>query len=94
MTRTFLLASCSRPERERCGLRRRKLLGAEGRVAARAGAPPKAENQGWKINRIKIDEGCYEVYGTDGKGQRAETYFNPKTLDPASFSSAEAEDEE
>jgi hypothetical protein len=54
----------------------------------------KLENQGWKINRIKIDEGCYEVYGTDGKGQRAETYFNPKTLEPASFSSAEAEDDE
>jgi hypothetical protein len=54
----------------------------------------KLENQGWKINRIKIDEGCYEVYGIDGKGQRAESYFNPKTLDPASFSSAAAEHEE
>ena len=54
----------------------------------------KLETEGWKINRIKIDDGCYEVYGTDGKGQRAETYFNPKTLDPASLESAEAEDEE
>jgi hypothetical protein len=42
----------------------------------------KLEATGWKINRIKIDDGCYEVYGTDAKGQRAETYFDPKSLDP------------
>lgn len=41
----------------------------------------KLENEGWKINRIKINDGCYEVYGTDGKGQRAETYFNPKSFE-------------
>ena len=41
----------------------------------------KLENEGWKINRIKIDDGCYEVYGTDGKGQRAETYFDPKSFE-------------
>lgn len=49
----------------------------------------KLENEGWKINRIKIDDGCYEVYGTDGKGQRAETYFDPKTLDPVETESDE-----
>ena len=42
----------------------------------------KLEGTGWKINRIKIDDGCYEVYGTDAKGQRAETYFDPKSLEP------------
>jgi hypothetical protein len=41
----------------------------------------KLENEGWKINRIKIDDGCYEVYGFDGKGQRAETYFDPKSFE-------------
>ena len=40
----------------------------------------KLEADGWKINRIKIDNGCYEVYGFDGKGQRTETYFDPKTF--------------
>ena len=40
----------------------------------------KLEADGWKINRIKIDNGCYEVYGFDGEGQRAETYFDPKTF--------------
>ncbi len=42
----------------------------------------KLEGAGWKINRIKIDNGCYEVYGTDAKGQRAETHFDPKSFDP------------
>jgi hypothetical protein len=41
----------------------------------------KLETEGWKINRIKIDDGCYEVYGFDGKGQRAETYFDPKSFE-------------
>lgn len=41
----------------------------------------KLKAEGWKINRIKIDAGCYEVYGTDGKGQRAETYFDPKSFE-------------
>lgn len=47
----------------------------------------KLEGAGWKINRIKIDNGCYEVYGTDEKGQRAETYFDPKSLDPVNTKS-------
>jgi hypothetical protein len=41
----------------------------------------KLEAEGWKINRVKVDDGCYEVYGTDGKGERAETYFNPKSFE-------------
>jgi hypothetical protein len=53
----------------------------------------KLETAGWKINRIKIDDGCYEVYGTDANGKRAETYFNPKSLDPVDFNSAEANSE-
>jgi hypothetical protein len=38
---------------------------------------------GWQVRRIKVDGQCYEVYGTDDKGQRAESYFHPKTLEPA-----------
>ena len=40
----------------------------------------KLESDGWTIKRIKIDDGCYEVYGTDSKGQRMETYFDPQTF--------------
>jgi hypothetical protein len=47
---------------------------------------PKAELQarleqmGWKVKRIKTDEGCYEVYGFDKQGAKKEAYFDPKTL--------------
>lgn len=39
------------------------------------------KNEGWTVKKIKIDDGCYEVYGTDAKGSRMETYFNPKTFE-------------
>jgi hypothetical protein len=42
----------------------------------------KLEGQGWKIRNMKIDSGCYEVYGTDGTGKSRETHFNPATLQP------------
>ncbi len=37
--------------------------------------------RGWKVNRIKVDGGCYEVYAIDDKGKRVEAYFHPKTLE-------------
>jgi len=40
----------------------------------------KLEAEGWKIKKVKIDEGCYEVYGTDASGTRMESYFDPKTF--------------
>jgi hypothetical protein len=39
-------------------------------------------SQGWKVRRIKVDGGCYEVYALDAKGQRVEAYFHPTTLEP------------
>ena len=41
----------------------------------------KLVNQGWKISRVKIMNGCYEVYGRDEKNNRVETFFHPKTFD-------------
>lgn len=38
--------------------------------------------KGWRINRVKEDGGCYEVYAIDEKGQRVEAYFHPTTLAP------------
>ena len=35
---------------------------------------------GWKIRRIKIDGGCYEVYAITDKGKRVEAYFHPVTF--------------
>ncbi|WP_395020711.1 PepSY domain-containing protein [Dongia sp.] len=40
----------------------------------------KLVSEGWTIKAIKIDEGCYEVYGKDAAGQRMETYFDPKSF--------------
>ena len=38
-------------------------------------------DMGWKIRRVKIENGCYEVYGTDERGGKVEVFFHPKTLD-------------
>jgi hypothetical protein len=40
----------------------------------------KLEAEGWTIKKVKIDDGCYEVYGTDATGARMESYFDPKTF--------------
>jgi hypothetical protein len=40
----------------------------------------KLADQGWKISRIKITNGCYEVYGRDEKNNKVETFFHPKTF--------------
>jgi hypothetical protein len=37
--------------------------------------------RGWKVRRIKIDGGCYEVYALNEKGERVEAYFHPRTLE-------------
>jgi hypothetical protein len=35
----------------------------------------------WKVRRIKVDGGCYEVYAINEKGERVEAYFHPLTLE-------------
>ncbi len=41
----------------------------------------KLKDQGWKISRVKITNGCYEVYGKDAKNNPVETFFDPKTFE-------------
>jgi hypothetical protein len=41
----------------------------------------KLVNQGWKISRVKITNGCYEVYGRDEKNAKVEVFFHPKTFE-------------
>jgi len=38
------------------------------------------KTKGWKINRIKVDDGCYEVKGFDSSGNRIEAEYYPATL--------------
>ena len=39
-----------------------------------------AAQQGWTVRRIKIDDGCYEIDGTDAQGQKIEATVHPATL--------------
>ena len=41
----------------------------------------KLTDQGWKISRVKITNGCYEVYGKNETGRSVEWFFDPKTFD-------------
>ena len=39
-----------------------------------------AEEQGWVLRRIRIDDGCYEVIGRDAAGRSIEVKLDPATL--------------
>ena len=34
-------------------------------------------SDGWSVNRMKKDGGCWEVYGNMPDGKRVEAYFHP-----------------
>lgn len=38
------------------------------------------QSEGMKVRRIKVENGCYEVYATDKSGKRANMAFNAETL--------------
>lgn len=48
-----------------------------------------AERQGWRVRRIKIDDGCYEIKGRDGSGREIEV-----KVDPSNFAIVEFEYED
>jgi hypothetical protein len=39
-----------------------------------------AAAQGWQIERLKIDDGCYEIRFTDTQGRRFKAKIDPETL--------------
>jgi hypothetical protein len=41
----------------------------------------KLKKEGWAVRLIKVENGCYEVYGFDEKDARVEAWFNPKTFE-------------
>jgi hypothetical protein len=45
-----------------------------------ADAKAKIAAQGYKISKFKVDGNCYEIYGTNKEGKKAEIYFDTKTL--------------
>jgi len=49
----------------------------------------KAKAMGLAVRRIKVENGCYEVYALDAKGAKVETIFNPQTGEPVGSEGAE-----
>jgi hypothetical protein len=39
-----------------------------------------AAAQGWQVERLKIDDGCYEIRFTDAQGRRFKAKIDPETL--------------
>ena len=54
--------------------------GAESNWRSQDALKKQLTDKGWKVRRIKIDGGCYEVYAIDDKGDRVESYFHPVTF--------------
>jgi hypothetical protein len=48
---------------------------------SRTALEARLKKQGWQVRKSKVDGGCYEVYGTDPKGNRVEAYFHPVTFE-------------
>lgn len=38
------------------------------------------EQHGWQVQRIKVDDGCYEVRGIDNNGNQFKAKYAPATL--------------
>ncbi|MBX3568143.1 MAG: PepSY domain-containing protein [Rhizobiaceae bacterium] len=41
----------------------------------------KLKSDGWQIQAIKSEDGCYEASAIDAKGEPVDAYFNPKTFE-------------
>lgn len=53
----------------------------------------KARSMGWKVDRIRTDDGCYKVYGHDPQGRRIEAEFDPATLELIEIEGQDDDDE-
>ncbi len=40
-----------------------------------------AEAQGWTVKRVRIDDGCYEIFAVSADGVDMEVRVNPATLE-------------
>jgi hypothetical protein len=38
------------------------------------------QQYGWSVQRIKVDDGCYEIRGLDRKGNAIEASYSPASL--------------
>lgn len=52
-----------------------------------------AERNGWRIERMKVDDGCYEIKGRDAQGLRFKAKIDPVTLQVISIKRERADRE-
>ena len=52
-----------------------------------------AAEKGWELQRLKIDDGCYEVRGRDAEGRRFKAKLDPETLEPVRMKRRDRSDE-
>ena len=53
-----------------------------------------AESKGWRVRRIKIDDGCYEIDGRDAQGRALEVTVHPATLQVIRIEYEEEDDDD
>ena len=53
-----------------------------------------AVENGWTVRRIKIDDGCYEIKGTNAEGRGIEVTVHPATLAVIEIEYEDDDDEE
>lgn len=51
-----------------------------GRWQTREAVRQAAAAKGWQIQRLKIEDGCYEIRGTDAQGRSFKAKLDPETL--------------
>ncbi|RYC11791.1 PepSY domain-containing protein [Ciceribacter ferrooxidans] len=49
----------------------------------------KLTGEGMEVRKIKVENGCYEVYGIDAKGGKVEALYNPETGEQAGTAGAD-----
>ena len=53
-----------------------------------------AQDKGWTVRRIKIDDGCYVIKGQDANGKSMEVTVHPATLDVLRIEQEDEEDDD
>ena len=52
-----------------------------GRWQPREAVQAMAQARGWQVDRLRIDDGCYQIRGTDEAGQPFKAKIDPATLE-------------
>ncbi len=52
-----------------------------------------AAQRGWQVQRLKIDDGCYEIRGRDAQGREFKAKLDPQTLRVVKMKARDGENE-